>query len=308
MSLTAARLRLTVATAQESAAETTRSSLENDSRYVFICYVNAYQMADEIVAAFTYSKGGEVKTITDNYSVKAYIEAFESALANNENAFDEKTVALVRALADYGHYIQPYLMDVRGWTFTDHLEMDKYYTGSDGASGYDCDSVLSAINNGEYNFSKSISNEAFTKITYSLTFDDDTIINAYFTPQENYTGAFAVKLGENGEAVVLDGSSTTASGVSGGKQVTVAKQSDGRYKVSVAGIKAYDLDTMYTIIASTDAGAATVQVSGYSYIRSWLAKGDAAYDDPEKTAHVRNALAAIYYYSRAAKTYIGGNT
>ena len=81
--------------------------------YVFPCHVYGYQMADTITATFTWQEDGETKTLTDTYSVKEYLDALLSDTNINENAR-----ALVKALQNYGHYVQPYLQLVNGLTYT----------------------------------------------------------------------------------------------------------------------------------------------------------------------------------------------
>ena len=65
--------------------------------YSFICHVNAVQMADTITATYHY---GDDQTISETFSILQYIETFD----RNQSQFDETTVALVKALADYGHH------------------------------------------------------------------------------------------------------------------------------------------------------------------------------------------------------------
>ena len=89
--------------------------------YGFTCYVNAIQMAAPITAVFHYGDG---RTVRKEYSVKQYIQSFESV----SDTYDATTTALVHALADYGHYAQPALAHANGWTIgTDYPQMDVFY-------------------------------------------------------------------------------------------------------------------------------------------------------------------------------------
>ena len=89
--------------------------------YGFTCYVNAIQMAAPITAVFHYGDG---RTVRKEYSVKQYIQSFESV----SDTYDATTTALVHALADYGHYAQTALAHANGWTIgTDYPQMDVFY-------------------------------------------------------------------------------------------------------------------------------------------------------------------------------------
>ena len=76
----------------------------------FTCNVYAYQMADTITATFTYKKEGATKTLTDTYSVKQYLDSLA------EGTYTGGAQKLVNATRAYGHFIQPYLARVHGWT------------------------------------------------------------------------------------------------------------------------------------------------------------------------------------------------
>ena len=84
--------------------------------YGFTAYVNSIRMAEPITATFHWTEGGEEKTIGNTYAVRDYLIGFDAALAEDPDAYDEQTIDLVHALADYGHYVQAFLADARGWT------------------------------------------------------------------------------------------------------------------------------------------------------------------------------------------------
>ncbi|MBP5254677.1 MAG: choice-of-anchor J domain-containing protein, partial [Lachnospiraceae bacterium] len=196
--------------------------------YGFTCFVNAIQMADEITATFHYGNG---QTVQKTYSVKAYMEVFEA----NQSAFDETTVGVFHAMADYGHYVQPFLANARGWTVgTDYAAMDKYYT-----SGYDLDEVRDAVQT--YGIVRTIDGEDIADIKYTLSMDSETAIFVYFRPVSGYSGSIAV---------TIDGAAAAAT-----------LQPDGRYLVKIPNISAHLLGTTHTIVATTDSGSATVTVS-----------------------------------------------
>ena len=74
-------------------------------------------MADNITATFHY--GGE--TITEEYRAKDYLD---TVLAYGDEYSDE-LVKLVKAIKDFGHYVQPPLAHNNGWEIgVDYAEMD----------------------------------------------------------------------------------------------------------------------------------------------------------------------------------------
>ena len=239
--------------------------------YTFTCYVNSIQMADTITATFHYTEDGKQKAIEKTYSVKEYIEGFDAALASNASAFDAKTIALVHALADYGHYVQPFLSEARSWTIgTDYAEMDLVY-----ANSYDLETIKSEV--AYKGIERNISGTDIEKITYSLTLDSDTAINLYFKMAEGYSGKFEAKIGED--------------------TATPELLSDGRYRVRIKGISAHLLAWPYNVSVTTENGSATVKVSALSYVHGLLATEGAS-------DVYNNAAAAIYSYWKAADEYL----
>ncbi len=233
--------------------------------YAFTGYVSSIQMADTITATFHYGDG---LTISKDYSVMDYLNTFEAALRENPNAFNAKTQKLIKALADYGHYVQPYLAEQNGWTLDeDYAEMTKVYTTT-----YDFDSIRSAVADSALAYSKNGAN--IGKINYALYLDSATVIHISLTPESGYTGAFTI---------ILDGQDYTPT-VSG-----------GRYIIEIPNIAAHMLGTKHTIKVTTSGGTATITVSALSYadILFRTTSGGSAW----------NAAAALWAYSDAAYAY-----
>ena len=108
-----------------------------------------------------------------------------------------------------------------------------------------------------------------------MKLDSETAILLYYTPANGYSGSFSVKV--NGEDYE-------------------AKKSGSRYVVEIPNIAAHMLSTMYTVVATTDNGSATVKVSVLSYVREML--------ENHTDAVSQNAAAAIFAYSQAADAYM----
>jgi len=229
----------------------------------FTCFVNSIQMAETITAVFHY---GNEETVTDEYSVKQYIESFESHIDQHT----AKEIAIVQSMADYGHYVQPFLSEARGWVLdVDYKTMDKYYTES-----YNIDNVIAAV--ADYAIQRDHNDEDIESINFTLSLDSGTDIFVYFKPMAGYTGKnFTFTL--NGQAVT-------------------AQMEAGRYKVVIKGISAHELGDTFTIVAETENGDATVKVSALSYVQSRLG-------NPNCTEAGKNAVASIYYYYKTAHDY-----
>ncbi|MBR6206552.1 MAG: leucine-rich repeat domain-containing protein [Oscillospiraceae bacterium] len=231
------------------------------TRYGFTCYVNSIQMADTITAVFHYGDG---KTVTKEYSAAQYIDFFEK----NIGSFNSKTISLIRAIADFGHYEQIYLASVNHWTIGDtYTAMDRYYTQS-----FDYASILTAVSGKA--FVKDIESSKVSKATYKLHLDSTTTVDVYLT--------------------VPAGTALTASATFNGKTYRAAKQPDGRYMVQIPDIAAHQLGDMITVTGSAG-GAFSVMVSALSYTRSVLANNLTV---PEK-----DGLSALYHYYKAVLAY-----
>ncbi|MCR5264203.1 MAG: Cna B-type domain-containing protein, partial [Clostridiales bacterium] len=238
--------------------------------YGFTCFVNSIQMAEPITATFHYVQDGVEKTVEKIYSVDDYFTAFEDAVTAGKIT-DDATIDLVHALADYGHYVQPFLSNERGWTMgTDYATLDTHY-----AESYGISTIKNAVSGKAIDVTNNTGGD-IKKITYSLTLDSDTVINVYFKPGDGYDGNFT--------ATVDD------------KPVDCTK-SGGRCCVKISGIAAHELSKSHTIIVTTAEGhTATVTVSAMSYVNSALIY----YTDDEDAQY---AVASLYAYSNAADAY-----
>ena len=227
--------------------------------YVYTCYVTSVQMADEITATYSDNDGGY---LTDIYSVKAYIDYIEE----HQNDYDEKTVDLVRALADYGHYVQPFLKAQNGWTFnTDdgYAEMTVYYKSS-----FDYASIRNALQ--DVSVSASVTGTEITGASYALRLDSDMELDVF--------------LKSSGD-IELQG-------------YQVKELSDGRYQVRFSNIAASDLDKEVTVTGNAG-GEFSITLSPLCYIKTVLNSDDYGAD-------AKNAMAAAYNYYAASQAYIAG--
>ena len=242
----------------------------------FVAYLNSVQMAEPVTATFHYTQNGVEKTVTKTYSIKNYFTAFDEAVEKGVIT-DKTTIDLVHALSDYGHYVQPFLAAERNWTLgTDYVTLKTHYTES-----YDITTIrtevsekaLDTVNNSEGDI---------IAVTNSLTLDSDTSINVYFKPAKDYDGTFRAS-------------------VDGGDATEYTVGADGRYCVKICGIAAHELSKDHTITVTTAEGhTVTVTVSAMSYVNSAL---NYYTGTDEHSVDARNAVAAVYAYSKAADAY-----
>ena len=112
-----------------------------------------------------------------------------------QDQFDAQTTALVHAMADYGHYVQPVLASNNNWTIgVDYKEMDKFYTSS-----YDYGAVENAV--AGYEIFRDTGDSDVQSITYALNLLTRTQVYLYFTFPDGYAGGFGASV--DGSPVVM---------------------------------------------------------------------------------------------------------
>ena len=236
--------------------------------YGFTCNLSSVEMAETVLPVFHFGNGD---TVTGTpYSVKAYI----NYVVNHAGSFDSSVVTLVKALGDYGHYMQVYLGNKNSWTAgTDYTVSPRYrsadYT-SEMHAAYAGNLVGEAI-------SKNIDGTAVTRVTYNLNFNTITYINVKLTASE----------------------AITASAFVNGQRVN-AEDAGSYYLLRTGGLPISKLGKRFTITGSgsTNTNSFTVTLSGLSYIRSILNQGSETYTG------AKNAMASLYDYYTAAMDYI----
>jgi len=235
---------------------------EEKTYYGFICYVNAVQMAEEITAVYHY---GEKAVPQQSYSVKEYVDYAEA----HKEDFTDRTLALIEAVADMGHYVQTYLADARGWTIGEkyaetekisELTEEQIAEAKEGSRAYEAVTTAAEGN----------------KLYCSLYLDTETAISVYLETES--TGTVTAKVnGEDAEVI----------------------KSGKYYQVTTDGIPAHKLGDSYTVTFFADgAEAASVEASALSYVCTVLNADEGTFSD----AAVR-ASASIYNYYTVAMAY-----
>ena len=235
--------------------------------YGFTCYVTSIKMADTITAIYHF---GDSQLVTTS-SVKDYITKAETYY----DRFDEETIALIKAMADFGHYIQPMLATANHWEIgKDHAEMEKYYTDS-----FPYEAVKESIDS--HKRSINLDTSDIESITYYLSLNEDTTLNILVKPNNDYNGTVTI-------STVLDGTD---------KSYEAIKLTDGRYKVSIPNIPAHKLGTSGTISIQTESGNASCTLSAMSYVYAVL-------NSIEQDEVSQNAMLSFYSYYDAAIKYL----
>lgn len=252
--------------------------------YAFACYVNAIQMADTITATFHY---GEEQTISEDYSIMQYYEAFKK----QADEYSEQTKELVRALVCYGYCTQQYLMEAKnlplGYDEASYApielpgelaEMVASYNYAAIAEIIEEDSLLFKINN--------TNDENIKGISFMLALDSETKMTVTFKPDPSYTGIATCRIDNANEAEM--------------------QKVRGRFVAEVPNIPAHKLGEMHLIWAYTGGNcysqvsyeSTVIEASPMSYVYLMLTRTGA-------TENEKNCGAAIYTYWKAAQAYIG---
>ncbi|MBQ6262114.1 MAG: InlB B-repeat-containing protein [Clostridia bacterium] len=243
--------------------DATHTDPDGNGYYGFTCFVNSIEMADEINATLCYPDGDPV---TFTYSVKDYVDY----VLENTDDFPGNAVALVRAIADYGHYSQLYFEPVRDWTLgVDHVAMPA-------ENKLDADDVAAAREETADAAAGFVPGDSeIVKAGFSLVLDSETALRIYLTPADGFDGDVGA--------------------VCDGKVLGCTRQESGRYLIEIPGITAFDLGDTFTVTVTAAEKDAVISLSPLAYVRAVLNKesGDAA----------QYLATALYRYYAAAKAY-----
>ena len=180
---------------------------------------------------------------------------------------DPNMISCVHAMANYGHYVQPFLATYSPspWTLgTDYREMEKCYPEMN-----DVEAAKAALNNMP---SASGFGKDSIKVSFSLNLNSCITFDVYLAPKD------------------VGGSVTVSSAKFDNSDINYEAeiQADGRYRIHIEGLKTYQLNNDLIIKGTADDYAYTVWVRPIQYATIVL-NGD--YDSVYK-----EAMAALYYY------------
>ena len=225
--------------------------------------LSSIEMADNITPTLHYFVNGVEKVLVGNpYSARDYINW---GLANLSKSSREYKI--ISALADYGHYSQPYLSRYNRWTNDGSVYSQMITYCTDSFVYYD---VASAIPEDQRIHVNSLSGSGFNAVTYSLRFGD-TISLRVFLKAEDITA--------------IDNSLFT---FTGGRTPVIGRDGD-RVTITFNEIPATALTNIYTISYND---RSLVSVSPMSYVYGMLTSTETQDDG-------RDLVCALYYYAQA---------
>ncbi len=256
--VTGSRMDFSVSDGKTESMEITKASkIEGQNAYWFTCYINALELADTITATYHYAADGEIE---GTYSALTYINTIKATWPN-----EEKLIALVNAIQDYGYYLQN-----SGWT--DNLT----HTSIEAATVLGAEKVESAKTGaGGYQIIRTLADSGIADVKYSLRLNEKTVINIYVAPEGDVTIS-SVNATAKGSCVI-----------------------DGKtyYQYDTDKIAADHLGDTKTITVTTSSGMATIQVSALSYVYAILSSD--SFNDAQKLA-----MTAYYEYFRTTQEYV----
>ena len=208
------------------------------NRYRFTCHVNALQMADTVTATLYYTVDGQKFAVNKEYSVKKYISYFEPYFNGEATSpYDDATLKMVKSVADYGHYAQPFL-------FTFHNVPSGTYALMPGyTDSYDLDVIREAVSG--YGIERSIENTDIESVSFALSMESETSIILRLTMK---SGAAAPTLTVNGTTL-----NPGDAGVKLGNQEYVlnaygtTSEGKARYEIRIKNIAAHRLSDVFTV-------------------------------------------------------------
>jgi len=254
---------------------------KSDNVYKFKCRLNSISMADNIEAVLHYyDANGEEQTVYTNRTCEEYLNKFNTGNSST------KTLNLIKAINDYGYYMQLFLSKQAAmpWTLgVDHAAMAKAnkkhptYLSSK-------DTYIKELK--EKNIPKVTSyTKDIAKVNYSLVLESDTSINFKIKKADGYNGKITVKV----DGKIIKNPTTL---------------SDGRLQVTVSGIPAHKLAEAHTVEIITASGTSTFKASALSYaydVMSLYAQNTTA-----MTKESFDGMCALYEYYKATVAYKEG--
>jgi hypothetical protein len=225
-------------------------------------------MAEPIQATLHY---GEGQTVSISYNVERYVKL----LTDERSGFDEETVTLAKALADYGHYVQPYLAAANNWRLgEDYVAMNSHFTNS-----YDYASAVEEL--APHAFVSDYEGTKVGSASARMFLDSGTDVEVLLKARE-------------GETLTVD--DVTATFPSVGKKATVSETNDGRISVRLDDVAAHELATPILVSCGDKQ---IISFSALSYARQVVSDMKNKYSEVEK-----NAMSSLFYYYKACKSYM----
>ena len=262
--------------------------------YIFSCPINSIQIADNITAKL-FLKNSTEASAEHSYSVVTYLDNIIK-----DTSTPDKLMTLVKAIKDYGHYVQIPLKALYNWEFGEeegqHKEIEcaddnissdiEIIKGEDGLNIKEDGGEVSGTYKIENGLKGNETDSGISELQYTLVLDSTTTIELYLVPSAATPPTSVTAKDGTGEAKTL----------SLGTYAIIGNKS--AYKFETDGIYAQNLDKTHEITITVNGSKSyTVKVSAFSYVHSVLA------DDNAKENDLKNAVIALYKYCKATQDY-----
>jgi hypothetical protein len=234
--------------------------------YGFTCDLLPMQMGSPITATLHFGNDGVIQS--DDLSVAGYVDYFKK----NEKMYTEKEQALIRAAANFGHFVQPYLSAKEGWELgKDYPVMDAWFYDTWYYDSFDTRELWKYALQTEYS-----SSDAAVDCDLDLSISSDVTLDAYVVPAP-------------GESVHATGRTATQS-------IWPEELEDGRLRFRLSHVSMGNLDTNMEVVGGYDWGDFWLQVSPLSYIEMVIESHDHSVEE-------KDAMLAMCRYWKAIKAY-----
>lgn len=237
-------------------------------RVAFTCHLSPIQLADDITANYYVGDG---RVYQDHYSMMRYVDDFQHYEVD-EKLHTAEVMDYVKAIQDYGHYMQVYLSQANGWTIgVDHAEVPK--RKEYGPFEAKCAAGMMGFNVGGI---KSEHSEEVTDLTYSIAMNSMTAQSLFVETDVEIGG---VKYDSR----------------------TLPKDCwhrEGKgWRIDLPAVHEFELNNGKEIMVTSVDGkeiAHLQNVCPLAYVGPHL-------DNPDGTAGYSEAMATYYYYFEAAR-------
>lgn len=202
--------------------------------------------------------------------VSSVKDCIKSLVDGGRGAVDAHEIELAKALADVGHYVQPFFAACNDWTVgTDYQPMDLFYT-----KRYRHDDFERTL--AKHHIVCETKDSDIVKVECSLELGPHATMRVYLTPKEDASIKGRARFGN--------------------RLFGPEEQKDGRYLISVTDITPQEFTTEMIFGVGSYDGDFDIRISPYAYLLCVWYKYS---DKPE----YRNAIASVVEYNRIAGCY-----
>ncbi len=256
------------------------------SNFGFTCYLNAIQMADDILAELYC---GDERISYKHYSLQEYVMYFD----RTDSTQDGNLAALrvIRAMIDFGYYAQQYFFKLKPAIEEDYAPVERHY-----ATQYDFDTIQRMTESHSLNYTgnKVIENSDIDRVTLSLSLESATALTVKLYMKADTTSTPEIRV--NGQTLSMENTLIEYNGWKW-KMEDAGSGTIRCYAVTIEGISPHNLNKQF-VLNGTAGGSFKITVSAFSYVNSILN----ATSLPNYT-EARMLVAALYQFHEAEVAY-----